>query len=101
VCRSHGLSELPRSLQGMYMCRKGPSVQGCHPADLLLQVACPARKLLREAVYSYWLAKRKRRGAPLLRSLQAPTSTSDNNPYNVFRCAQCGGSQTGQHNGSV
>jgi hypothetical protein len=48
-------------------------------------VACPARKLLREAVYSYWLTKRKKRGAPLLRSLQAPTSTSDNNPYNVFR----------------
>ena len=52
---------------------------------MALEAACPARKLLREAVYSYWMQKRKRQGLPLLRSLQAPTSLSDNSPYNVFR----------------
>lgn len=54
-------------------------------ALMALEAACPARKLLREAVYSYWMQKRKRQGLPLLRSLQAPTSLSDNSPYNVFR----------------
>jgi len=59
-------------------------------ALMALEVACPARKLLREAVHAYWQQKRRRRGAPLLRSLQAPTSTSDNNPYNVFRWVRWG-----------
>lgn len=37
-------------------------------------------------VYDYWMAKRKRRGKPLLRSLQAPTPSADQNPANCFRC---------------
>lgn len=51
-----------------------------------LAAACPARDTLRSAVYDYWLAKRKKRGKPLLRSRQAPTATSDPNPANCFRC---------------
>lgn len=37
------------------------------------------------AVYDYWQQKRAKWGKPLLRRLQAPTSASDKNPYNVFR----------------
>ena len=37
------------------------------------------------AVYAYWREKRASRGKPLLRSLQAPTSTGDTNPFSVFR----------------
>ncbi len=40
------------------------------------------------AVYEYWLAKRKRRGKPILRRLCAPTPIADSNPYNVFRWGQ-------------
>lgn len=36
-------------------------------------------------VYDYWMAKRKKRGKPLLRSLQAPTPSADQNPANCFR----------------
>ena len=43
------------------------------------------RETVRGAVYDYWKAKRLRRGKPLLRRLQAPTASSDSNPFNVFR----------------
>ena len=46
----------------------------------------PLRKPLKEAVYGYWREKRLRTGKPLLRQLQAATSVTDTNPYNVFRC---------------
>ncbi|KAG1670869.1 hypothetical protein FOA52_000371 [Chlamydomonas sp. UWO 241] len=36
-------------------------------------------------VHTYWLAKRKRHGRPLLKSLWAPTAASDSNPFNTFR----------------
>jgi hypothetical protein len=36
-------------------------------------------------VLAYWRKKRAARGKPLLRRLQAPTSSSDTNPFNVFR----------------
>jgi enhancer of polycomb-like protein len=38
-----------------------------------------------EAVYEYWLTKRKRHGKPALRRLCAPPATNDNNPHSVFR----------------
>ena len=41
----------------------------------------------RDAVFTYWRRKRAARGRPLLRRLQAPTSSSDTNPFNVFRRA--------------
>lgn len=41
--------------------------------------------MIRVAVYEYWLQKRKKRGKPILRRLQAPTPPNDSNPYNVFR----------------
>ena len=47
----------------------------------------PLRAPVRDAVFSYWRRKRASRGRPLLRRLQAPTSSSDTNPFNVFRCA--------------
>ena len=56
--------------------------------DALTQVA-PLRQPVKEAVYKYWLAKRKRRGKPLLRRLQAPTASNDSNPHNVFRWGCC------------
>lgn len=49
------------------------------------RLAPAGRDVLRAAVYDYWLAKRQRRGQPLLRRLQAATPPNDNNPYNVFR----------------
>ena len=42
---------------------------------------------VRDAVFTYWWRKRAARGRPLLRRLQAPTSSSDTNPFNVFRRA--------------
>jgi len=47
--------------------------------------ACCSEKLLND-VYTYWAAKRKKWGKPILRRLQAPTIASDTNPYNTFRC---------------
>lgn len=47
----------------------------------------PLRAPVRDAVFTYWRRKRAARGRPLLRRLQAPTSSSDTNPFNVFRCA--------------
>ena len=38
-----------------------------------------------QAVYQYWLQKRKKWGKPIMRPLQPPTSASDTNPFNVFR----------------
>lgn len=38
--------------------------------------------------FDYWLEKRKNKGKPLLRRLQAPTPESDANPYLVFRQRQ-------------
>ena len=52
-----------------------------------LDAAAVLRPPVREAVLAYWRDKRIRRGKPLLRRLQAPTSASDTNPFNVFRCA--------------
>lgn len=49
--------------------------------------ACCSEKLLND-VYTYWAAKRKKWGKPILRRLQAPTLASDTNPYNTFRCVQ-------------
>ncbi len=45
----------------------------------------PLRAPVRDAVLAYWRRKRAARGKPLLRRLQAPTSSSDTNPFNVFR----------------
>ncbi|KAK9843485.1 hypothetical protein WJX81_005242 [Elliptochloris bilobata] len=45
----------------------------------------PLRAPVRDAVLAYWKRKRAARGRPLLRRLQAPTSSSDTNPFNVFR----------------
>jgi len=53
------------------------------------------------AVYTYWRQKRANRGKPLLRSLQAPTGTSDPDPFSVFRQPPspppCTGSVSGIH----
>ena len=56
--------------------------------DEALHVMSRARALRQPvllAVYAYWREKRVKRGKPLLRSLQAPTASSDSNPFNVFR----------------
>ena len=56
--------------------------------DEALHVLSRARALRQPvllAVYTYWREKRVKRGKPLLRSLQAPTASSDSNPFNVFR----------------
>ena len=45
----------------------------------------PLRPIMRNAVYSYWAEKRKRTGKPFIRRLWAPTSSSDQNPFSVFR----------------
>ncbi|GBF97060.1 hypothetical protein Rsub_09533 [Raphidocelis subcapitata] len=50
---------------------------------VLLEVG--ARDVIANDVYEYWAAKRRRWGKPILRRLQAPTSASDTNPFNVFR----------------
>lgn len=52
--------------------------------EALTQVAA-ARQPVKDAVYQYWLAKRKQLGKPLLRRLQAPTNSSDTNPHSCFR----------------
>eukprot|EP00195_Chlamydomonas_chlamydogama_P006076 CAMPEP_0202910272 /NCGR_PEP_ID=MMETSP1392-20130828/51605_1 /ASSEMBLY_ACC=CAM_ASM_000868 /TAXON_ID=225041 /ORGANISM="Chlamydomonas chlamydogama, Strain SAG 11-48b" /LENGTH=482 /DNA_ID=CAMNT_0049600335 /DNA_START=92 /DNA_END=1536 /DNA_ORIENTATION=+ len=51
----------------------------------VLRKAVGGREQLLEAVYDYWLNKRKRSGKPFMRRLQAPTPATDTNPYNVFR----------------
>lgn len=50
-----------------------------------MQSGCPCRDRTAKAVYDYWLAKRMSAGRPLLRSLQAATSASDNNWLATFR----------------
>lgn len=50
----------------------------------LTQVAA-VRQPVKDAVYQYWLDKRKRLGKPLLRRLQPPTNPSDTNPHSCFR----------------
>ena len=45
----------------------------------------PLRAIMRDAVYGYWADKRKRTGKPFIRRLWAPTSSSDQNPFSVFR----------------
>ncbi len=50
---------------------------------LCLQVG--GRDMLLNDVLQYWRQKRHRWKKPLLRRLQAPTSSNDTNPYNVFR----------------
>ena len=45
----------------------------------------PLRPIMRDAVYGYWADKRKRTGKPFIRRLWAPTSSSDQNPFSVFR----------------
>lgn len=52
--------------------------------EALTQVAA-ARQPVKDAVYRYWLDKRKQLGKPLLRRLQAPTNSSDTNPHSCFR----------------
>ena len=52
--------------------------------EALTQVAA-ARQPVKDAVYHYWLDKRKQLGKPLLRRLQAPTNSSDTNPHSCFR----------------
>ncbi len=52
--------------------------------EALTQVAA-ARQPVKDAVYQYWLDKRKQLGKPLLRRLQAPTNSSDTNPHSCFR----------------
>lgn len=54
-------------------------------AVVAMQAGCPCRHRTAEAVYDYWLAKRMAAGRPLLRSLQAPTSASENNWLATFR----------------
>jgi len=58
----------------------------CPQASASTQRCVPARPQVRDAVLAYWRKKRAARGKPLLRRLQAPTSSSDTNPFNVFRC---------------
>lgn len=36
-------------------------------------------------MFDYWVAKRQRRGKPIMRRLQVPTALTDTSPYNVFR----------------
>ncbi|QDZ24925.1 hypothetical protein HOP50_15g74680 [Chloropicon primus] len=50
-----------------------------------LRTATGAKYSVLSAVYNYWRQKRAKWNKPLLRRLQAPTSASDTNPYNVFR----------------
>ncbi len=57
--------------------------------QVLLEVG--ARDVIANDVYEYWAAKRRRWGKPILRRLQAPTSASDTNPFNVFRRARAEG----------
>mmetsp|Transcript_12554 Transcript_12554/g.41388 ORF Transcript_12554/g.41388 Transcript_12554/m.41388 type:complete len:475 (+) Transcript_12554:175-1599(+) len=38
-----------------------------------------------QAVYEYWVAKRKRWGKPIMRMLQVPPASSDTDPFHVFR----------------
>ena len=52
--------------------------------EALTQVAA-VRQPVKDAVYQYWLDKRKRLGKPLLRRLQPPTNPSDTNPHSCFR----------------
>lgn len=52
--------------------------------EALTQVAA-ARQPVKDAVYQYWLDRRKQLGKPLLRRLQAPTNSSDTNPHSCFR----------------
>jgi hypothetical protein len=56
-------------------------------AYAVMTAAHPIRTIIRDALYEYWRAKRERLGKPLVRRLQAPTSSSDQNPFAVFRCA--------------
>ncbi|EIE24666.1 hypothetical protein COCSUDRAFT_41002 [Coccomyxa subellipsoidea C-169] len=51
----------------------------------VITAAHPVRTLVRDAIYDFWRTKRERIGKPLLRRLQAPTSSSDQNPFGVFR----------------
>lgn len=51
-----------------------------------ITAAHPVRTIVRDALYEYWRIKRERIGKPLVRRLQAPTSSSDQNPFAVFRC---------------
>ena len=62
--------------------------------EALTQVAA-ARQPVKDAVYHYWLDKRKQLGKPLLRRLQAPTNSSDTNPHSCFRYLLLNGSQHG------
>ncbi|KAL3160983.1 hypothetical protein ABBQ38_009373 [Trebouxia sp. C0009 RCD-2024] len=55
--------------------------------EALTQVAA-ARQPVKDAVYRYWLDKRKQLGKPLLRRLQAPTNSSDTNPHSCFRARE-------------
>jgi enhancer of polycomb-like protein len=59
-----------------------------HTALDILQKISGVRLAVCEAVYGYWLAKRKRRGRPIIRRLQAPTPISDQDPYHVFRARE-------------
>ena len=52
-----------------------------------MDIVQPLRPIMRDAVYNYWVEKRKRTGKPHIRRLWAPTSASDQNPFNVFRWA--------------
>lgn len=53
----------------------------------VITAAHPVRTVVRDALYMYWRTKRERIGKPLIRRLQAPTSSSDQNPFGVFRWA--------------
>ena len=52
--------------------------------EALTHVAA-VRQRVKDALYQYWLDKRKQLGKPLLRRLQAPTNSSDTNPHSCFR----------------
>ncbi len=56
-------------------------------AYAVITAAHPVRVIVRDVLYEYWRTKRERLGKPLVRRLQAPTSSSDQNPFAVFRCA--------------
>lgn len=51
----------------------------------LLKEEVSGRPAILEAVYNYWVEKRKATGKPCLRRLQPPPAPNDNNPFNVFR----------------
>jgi len=56
-----------------------------HEAIGSLTVQTGLRDKVCDAIFKYWKLKRKRRGKPLMRQLEAATNPQDTNPFHVFR----------------